>query len=234
MAGADDVSIIAAWPPEGCFYEEALKRAPGWAEFERLPVPEAPYQGRRRDSWVLRRPVYEREPSSEGLRYNDALHAARASCDSWLRSHVAAGTLVAKAYGSERLDQEVILPPSMIWHLKFERRGRARDRQGSVFYHVRILAAGAVAAVPPAQPPVEFKTASDSMVRTEIKIVYDQARADGTKPPNINELARIVQPRLKAKGYDTSVERIRKTGDEPEFKKLRGKPGVRWSKRTKA
>jgi hypothetical protein len=82
-------------------------------------------------------------------------------------------------------------------------------------------------------PVAEPRPATAPMIRTEITDVYDGNLEAGTKAPNINELAAVVQPRLSAKGHYASHNQIKKIGGEPEFKKRRGKPGVRWSKQAK-
>jgi hypothetical protein len=75
----------------------------------------------------------------------------------------------------------------------------------------------------------ELKQASKPMIRTVIKDVYDEAEAGMKKRPNINELPKLVQEALAAKGYCATKALIKKIGNEKEFKDRRGKVGRRWS-----
>ncbi len=56
------------------------------------------------------------------------------------------------------------------------------------------------------------KIASKAEIKRAIEAVYDAAKAEGDKPPNIKELADMVQPQLKALGRLVSKSQIRKIG----------------------
>ncbi len=56
------------------------------------------------------------------------------------------------------------------------------------------------------------KMASKAEIKRAIEAVYDAAKTEGNKPPNIKELADIVQPRLKASGRLVSKSQIQKIG----------------------
>lgn len=58
-------------------------------------------------------------------------------------------------------------------------------------------------------------------IREEIRAAYRVAKGTGAKPPNINELADIVQANLEEMGWSASKQSIRKVGMEPEFIPLR-------------
>jgi len=71
----------------------------------------------------------------------------------------------------------------------------------------------------PPDPPL--KNAPAPTIRNEITDVYDEAEASRKKPPNIVELADLVQPRLAEKGYSASKSQIRKIGGEKAFEARR-------------
>jgi hypothetical protein len=75
----------------------------------------------------------------------------------------------------------------------------------------------------PPDPP--FKNAPMPLIGKAITAVYDDADASGQKPPNIVELAPLVQAWLKAKGYSASKKQIRKIGNEEAFEARRRPPG---------
>jgi hypothetical protein len=56
------------------------------------------------------------------------------------------------------------------------------------------------------------KKASEAEIKRAIEAVYDAAKTEGNKPPNIKELADIVQPQLKALGRLVSKSQIQKIG----------------------
>ena len=61
--------------------------------------------------------------------------------------------------------------------------------------------------------------------------MYDLARSNKQKPPNIKEIIEPVQNALRCKGFDTSGKHIQELAGAEEFKKQRRKPGRR-SERT--
>jgi hypothetical protein len=64
--------------------------------------------------------------------------------------------------------------------------------------------------------------ASVETIRTHIRAVY--LDPEGGRP-NVNELAKIVRPRLNAKGVDASEREIIRIGSGEEFRQSRRKPG---------
>jgi hypothetical protein len=83
----------------------------------------------------------------------------------------------------------------------------------------------------PRDSTTPLKVAPDSVVLEAIRDVYDSAKANGTKPPNINELAGPVLHCLKTKGFKKSANQIKKLGDRPEFRERRGKVGIALSRK---
>lgn len=74
-------------------------------------------------------------------------------------------------------------------------------------------------------PDRVLKTVSAPQIRNEITDVYDEAEKSDQKPPNISELADLVQLRLEAKGYSVSKKQIKEIGGEAAFKARRGPIG---------
>lgn len=70
----------------------------------------------------------------------------------------------------------------------------------------------------------ELKSATDTVIRNAITSVYDAADKGGPRP-NINQLPNVVQPRLKALGYEAAGHQIKKIGKE--FASRRGRVGKR-------
>jgi hypothetical protein len=71
------------------------------------------------------------------------------------------------------------------------------------------------------------RPAPETMIRSAIRQVYDEAEANQQKPPNINELPAAVITILTAKGYAASGRQIKAIGDDIEFQKRRGATGKR-------
>ncbi|WP_407160156.1 hypothetical protein [Bradyrhizobium sp. STM 3557] len=63
-----------------------------------------------------------------------------------------------------------------------------------------------------------LRPATEKSIREEIRSVYLDPQFDR---PNVNELAKVVRPRLNAKGYETSDRQIRKIGESEEFASYR-------------
>jgi hypothetical protein len=72
--------------------------------------------------------------------------------------------------------------------------------------------------------------APPAVIKREIKAVYDEAEAAGTKPPNINQLPDAVLPRLQAKGYTASKAQIKKIGKQSEERRRPRGPTMRSEK----
>ena len=77
----------------------------------------------------------------------------------------------------------------------------------------------------PSRSPEELKPAPDAIINQEIRFVYADADAAGTKRPNIKELPAAVHPLLEQKGFRASGRRIQQLGEAPEFKRCRRPPG---------
>jgi hypothetical protein len=73
----------------------------------------------------------------------------------------------------------------------------------------------------PEQMP-ELRTASGQRIREAVRAVYDEAE----KPPNINEVYRPVQDRLRAAGRRASKKAIQEIAGEQEFARRRLPVGV--------
>jgi hypothetical protein len=71
----------------------------------------------------------------------------------------------------------------------------------------------------------ELKKASNRMVTDEVRRAYDIADKEGKKPPNINEVTKLVQARLGETGHTASARQIKGIAERPEFKKRRRPPG---------
>ena len=65
-----------------------------------------------------------------------------------------------------------------------------------------------------------LREASKDKIRMALRAVY--GRAD---QPNINKVVQLVKEQLKTEGFQASKRMIQDIANEPEFKKLRRKPG---------
>jgi hypothetical protein len=72
---------------------------------------------------------------------------------------------------------------------------------------------------------LNLKPASERTIKDEIQRVYDIADKEGSKPPNIKEVAKPVQARLQEIRQRATAAQIQKIADRPEFKKRRNPPG---------
>jgi hypothetical protein len=72
---------------------------------------------------------------------------------------------------------------------------------------------------------IKLRRAQDRVIEDEVLRVYDIADKEGTKPPNIKEVVKPVQARLRQIGQAASATQIRKIAESPEFKKRRRLPG---------
>jgi hypothetical protein len=80
----------------------------------------------------------------------------------------------------------------------------------------------------PVRAAARLSKAKASVIRDEIRNVYDECQKNGTKPPNIKELAEPVEVRLRARGYMATAKRTMEIGKEKEFAERRGQQGKRW------
>lgn len=67
-----------------------------------------------------------------------------------------------------------------------------------------------------------FALASKEQIRNEIRAAYNKA---GNRPPNIKQIPKVVQPRLRNRGLDASENQIAGIAGEKEFKTRRRLPG---------
>jgi hypothetical protein len=72
---------------------------------------------------------------------------------------------------------------------------------------------------------LNLKPASVPMIEGEVRRAYDIADEEGKKPPNINEVAKLVQARLREIGHRASGRQIKGIAERPEFTKRRRPPG---------
>jgi hypothetical protein len=77
----------------------------------------------------------------------------------------------------------------------------------------------------PATKPLKSPTAE--MIRAKIREVYSEAKAAGRRVPNINQTPKFVRQKLNADGYEAAGNHIKKIAEEPAFKGLRERTGVR-------
>ena len=80
---------------------------------------------------------------------------------------------------------------------------------------------------PSAALPKPLKIPTPEMIRKKIRQVYSEEKAAGRCVPNINQTPKFVRPKLNADGYDAADNRIKNIAEEPAFKALRERTGVR-------
>jgi hypothetical protein len=78
-----------------------------------------------------------------------------------------------------------------------------------------------------AETPAQWKNPTPEMIRAKILEVYSEEKAAGRRVPNINQTPKFVRKKLNADGYDAADNRIKTIADEPKFKALRERTGVR-------
>lgn len=71
----------------------------------------------------------------------------------------------------------------------------------------------------------DLKPASEPMIEGALRRVYESAKKEGEKAPNIKEVAKPVQDLLRRQGYKASAKQIERIADRPEFKRCRRLPG---------
>lgn len=74
-------------------------------------------------------------------------------------------------------------------------------------------------------PSRKLGNASNSQIHAEIRAEYNDCVATGRKPPNLKEIGKLVQDRLRAKQLDASTNRIQDLAGDPRYDGLRRKPG---------
>ena len=67
-------------------------------------------------------------------------------------------------------------------------------------------------------------------IRAAVRRAYRDAAAARCKPPNIKEVSGHVGPILLEQGLKASQRQIQSVAEEDEFRKLRGRPGVRFQR----
>jgi hypothetical protein len=73
-----------------------------------------------------------------------------------------------------------------------------------------------------------LRKASVALIRKTIIEVFDHAKSNNRKAPNIVELRAIVQTQLMAAGHSASMRQIKAIADAPELKARRRQVGKRW------
>jgi hypothetical protein len=68
--------------------------------------------------------------------------------------------------------------------------------------------------------------APPAIIDTEISDAYSTAERSRQKPPNVKEIAKVVQDRLRTKGYQASLAQIQELADAEKHKRRRRKPGA--------
>jgi hypothetical protein len=72
---------------------------------------------------------------------------------------------------------------------------------------------------------IDLRRAPDPEIHKAITKAYDDAKAAGTKPPNVIEIINPVQALLRAAGYQATGLHIRDLASADQHKKRRRKPG---------
>jgi hypothetical protein len=72
---------------------------------------------------------------------------------------------------------------------------------------------------------IKLRKAQDRVIEDEVRRVYDIADNEGSKPPNIKEVPKLVKARLRDIGQAASATKIQEIAERPEFKRRRRPPG---------
>ena len=72
---------------------------------------------------------------------------------------------------------------------------------------------------------IKLRKAQDRVIEDEVRRVYDIADNEGSKPPNIKEVPKLVKARLRDIGQAASATKIQEIAERPEFKRRRRLPG---------
>jgi hypothetical protein len=158
VAQADDLSIIATWPPEGASLPETYERAPTWREV------------------IAARDNALRDRSNAEYFINIVCRAALHKCGRWINDLLQSGSLVLTAYRSERLwGKSVTFAASVARQLSFDESGEVvRGPHGEIFYSPRFYAKATMAAKPARRVEIvnwpgdakEHSAASDAAIRS--------------------------------------------------------------------
>ena len=84
---------------------------------------------------------------------------------------------------------------------------------------------------PPPPSPPELEAASDEEIHVEIDAVYKHCKATGQEPPNLKQIGKLVQARLRDKGLYASQGDIQKLAGDKRYSGIRHKPGPREQRR---
>jgi hypothetical protein len=71
-----------------------------------------------------------------------------------------------------------------------------------------------------------FRQAPDPKIKQAMTAEYDRAETTNQKAPNVREISKLVQNRLRAEGFDASENHIQELASAEEFKKRRRKRGA--------
>jgi hypothetical protein len=77
----------------------------------------------------------------------------------------------------------------------------------------------------PIEPEPKPKNAPEVKIDQVISSEYELAKQKGLKPPNLKEIIRPVQARLRAEGYYASGRQIQKFAEAEKYRVLRRPPG---------
>jgi hypothetical protein len=94
------------------------------------------------------------------------------------------------------------------------------DGATGVTKHATEVPAANVGATSPA-----LKPAPESKIDEAINAEYDTAEQKGLKAPNVKEIVALVQPRLRAQGFNASGRQIQQVADADKHKSRRRQPG---------
>jgi len=136
-------------------------------------------------------------------RFVAAVHAGR-----WFVRAVPRGELTAS-----------VVDPRLITVEAFKRIKGDQEWElaGTMLYGVDVVMG------PPPSP--EFRPASDLQIHDEIKAEYDDCEATGRKPPNVKQIGKPVQDRLRTKGLYATKTDIQKLAGDKRYTGLRRLPG---------
>jgi hypothetical protein len=110
--------------------------------------------------------------------------------------------------------------------------GERWELNGVTLYRVSVDAVTEPAPPPPSPP--EREDADESQVHDEIDAVYKHCKATDQEPPNLKEIGKLVQERLRAKGLYASQGDIRRLAGDKRYLGIRHKPGPRQQRRKPA
>jgi hypothetical protein len=103
---------------------------------------------------------------------------------------------------------------------------------GVTFFGVHVVEGSSLVAPSPSLP--ELEDASESEIHAEISAEHKDCTENGRKPPNLKEIGRPVQDRLRAKGRYATLERIQDLASDKRYVGIRHRPGPRQQRRKPA